>query len=239
LANPLRLRYGRSVTEAPSFLDSIRSLSGIRAAWIPRLTDVTVADAVRDEAMRRLRPHHEKAVLEFGGTPETWWRAEQVHGIQVAVVPGAPTLLSPDGLPVVPGVDGLICNTPGVVLSIYVADCGAIWMADKKTGAIGLLHSGKKGSNCNIFQRAIEKMHRLYGTDPTDVVAVLSPCIRPPHYEVDFAAEIAGQATAMGIGSFTDSCENTASDLNRHYSYRMELGKTGRMMALLTRDPSA
>lgn len=239
MANPLRLRYGRSVTEAPSFLDPIRSLPGIRAAWIPRLPEVAVADADRDEAMRRLRPHHEKAVLEFGGTPETWWRAEQVHGTDVAAVPGAPTLLAPDGLPVVPGADGLITCTPGIVLSIYVADCGAIWLADKKTGAIGLLHSGKKGSEGNIFQRSIEKMQSLYGTDPSDVVAVLGPCIRPPHYEVDFAAEIGRQAAAVGIASFTDCGENTASDLDRHYSYRMEMGKTGRMMALLTRDPSA
>jgi copper oxidase (laccase) domain-containing protein len=239
LANPLRLRYGRSVTEASSFLNPIRSLPGIRAAWIPRLADVPVADADRDEAMRRLRPYHEKAVLEFGGTLATWWRAEQIHGTEVAAVPDAPTLLASDGLPVVPGVDGLITCTPGIVLSIYVADCGAIWLADKKTGAIGLLHSGKKGSEGNIFQGAIEKMKALYGTNPSDVVAVLGPCIRPPHYEVNFAAEIGLQAASIGIASFTDCGENTASDLDLHYSYRMEMGKTGRMMALLTRDPSA
>ena len=44
---------------------------------------------------------------------------------------------------------------------------------------------------------------------------------------------IRNQATVLGIGHFHDSCENTAADLTRHYSYRMEKGQTGRMLALL------
>lgn len=224
------------MTEAPPFLDPINSLPGFRATWIPRIPGVVVEDADRDEAMRRLRPHHENAVAAFGGTAESWWRAEQVHGTGVAVVPGAETISAPDGLPVVPGVDGLVTNTPGTVLAIYVADCGAIWLADQQTGAIGMLHSGKKGTEGNIFQTALETMAREFGTRPEDVTAVLGPCIRPPHYEIDFATEIGRQAEQAGLASFTDCRENTATDLARHYSYRIEMGKTGRMMALITRD---
>ena len=70
-----------------------------------------------------------------------------------------------------------------------------------------------------------------------DVTAVLGPCIRPPDYEVDFATTIAEQAKAAGVGAFFDCGCNTASDLERFYSYRKEHGTTGRMMALLTLDP--
>ena len=68
------------------------------------------------------------------------------------------------------------------------------------------------------------------------VTAVLGPCIRPPHYEVDIAAEIGRQADRAGLGNFIDCGLDTAADLSRFYSYRMELGKTGRMMAMLIRD---
>jgi copper oxidase (laccase) domain-containing protein len=235
LADPFRLRYGSSVTEALSFLDPISRIPGVRAAWIGRLPDVKVA-VDREEAMSRLRPAHSTAVAEFAGEQASWWRAEQVHGNAVAVIPGPKTVLAADGLPVVPGVDGLVTNQPGAVLAIYVADCGAIWLADRKTGAIGLLHSGKKGTEGDIFGVALATLAREFGTRPEDVTAVLGPCIRPPHYEIDFAAEIGRQAARAGISDFTDCGENTAADLSRHYSYRMELGKTGRMMALIVRD---
>jgi copper oxidase (laccase) domain-containing protein len=223
------------VTEALSFLDPISRIPDVRAAWIGRLSDVEVA-VDREEAMIRLRPAHEAAVVEFADDKASWWRAEQVHGNAVAVVPGPETILAADGLPVVPGVDGLVTNQPGVVLAIYVADCGAIWLADRETGTIGLLHSGKKGTEGDIFGVALATMAREFGTRPEDVTAVLGPCIRPPHYEIDFAAEIGRQAARAGITDFTDCGEDTASDLSRHYSYRMELGKTGRMMALIVRD---
>ncbi len=144
--------------------------------------------------------------------------------------------MAPDGLPVVPGSDGLVTCQQGVVLAIYVADCGAIWLGDRKTGAIGLVHSGKKGTEGNIFEVALGVMTRQFGTQAEDVTAVLSPCIRPPDYEVDFSAEIANQAARAGVGRFFDSGLNTASDLQSFYSYRRELGKTGRMMALMIRD---
>ena len=172
----------------------------------------------------------------LGISPQQWWRAEQVHGSSVACVPYAPQILAPDGLPVVPGVDGLVTNQPGVVLAIYVADCAAIWLADRVSGAIGLLHSGKQGTAGGILENALALMAQAFGTRPGDVTAVLSPCIRPPNYEVDFAAHIAGQAARAGIGGYYDSGANTGADISRFYSYRIEKGQTGRMMALAVRD---
>jgi copper oxidase (laccase) domain-containing protein len=213
----------------------MREVAGVRAGWVERIKDVPIRGG-RDEAMCALRPHHEARVADFAPAAAGWWRAEQVHGAELAVVPGAPSAPAADGLPVVPGVDGLLTSAAGVVLAIYVADCGAIWLADRKSGAIGLLHSGKKGTEGNIFQRGLERMAMEFATRPQDVVAVLGPCIRPPHYEVDFAAQIGEQAASAGVGNFIDCGLDTASDLARFYSYRKELGQTGRMMALIVRD---
>ncbi|MCW1883114.1 polyphenol oxidase family protein [Luteolibacter flavescens] len=220
-----------------SFLNPLNRLPGIRAGWIGRLDGVE-ATTDRDETLSNLRPLHEEIVRRDFGS-DRWWRAEQVHGSGVAVVPGEATKMAGDGLPVVPDVDGLVTAAPGEVLGIYVADCGAIWLADRRTGAIGLLHSGKKGTELNILGRAITLMGEKYGTEPADLVVVLGPCIRPPHYEIDFAAEIARQAKAAGVGEFHDEGDDTACDLTRHYSYRIEKGCTGRMLALMVREETA
>ena len=235
MANPQRLRYRPRVTEAFPFLDPLNSIPGVRAAWIGRVSSLQI-NCDRDEAMNLLRPHHEAAVSNFSGPSTQWWRAEQVHGAQVAVVPGSLQILAPDGLPIVPGSDGLVTCQTGIVLAIYVADCGAIWLADRETGAIGLLHSGKKGTEGNILGNALAVMEKQFGTCAENVTAILSPCIRLPDYDVDFAGEIGKQATRAKVGSFFDCGLNTASDLQRNYSYRRELGKTGRMMALIIRD---
>jgi copper oxidase (laccase) domain-containing protein len=78
-------------------------------------------------------------------------------------------------------------------------------------------------------------MREEFGTKAEDVRVALSPCIRPPAYEVDFASEIKRQAMLAGVRdeNFTDSGICTSQDLEKYYSYRAEMGATGRMLALL------
>ena len=76
-------------------------------------------------------------------------------------------------------------------------------------------------------------MSTEFESNPLSIVAQLSPCIRPPNYEVDFAGDIRQHLKRSGVKQVFDSCENTAEDLKKFYSYRMEKGRTGRMLALL------
>jgi len=154
--------------------------------------------------------------------------AQQVHGNKIAVVD---TPLKTDKE--FPGRDGIITNQRGVALGIYVADCCAIYIVDPKTPAIGLVHSGRKGTGLGVVRNAITQMIDHFGSDPANVIVQLSPCIRPPHYEIDFASEIIRQCRALGVKEIHDSGVCTACDLDRYYSYRAEKGKTGRMLALL------
>ena len=211
------------------FLHPISGLPGFHPYWIPRLDGVDVLGD-RDFALRNLAPHHDKIIAAAYPSVTTRHHAEQVHGNRVAVI-STPA----DGKAVTYlDVDGLVTNLPGQLLAIYVADCAAIYLADPVTRSIALLHSGKKGTEGNILGNAVSTMEAEYGTDPENLVCVLSPCIRPPDYEVDIASMIASQAASLGIVNFHDSCENTAADLSRHYSYRMEKGQTGRMLALFS-----
>jgi copper oxidase (laccase) domain-containing protein len=178
----------------------------------------------REAALQRLDYFHENVRREFA--PRRARLAEQVHGSGVAVVSiGSPCKSA--------GVDAIVTRDRDVCLGIYVADCCAVFLVDSRQKAVGLAHSGRKGTSLNIVGKTLRRMSHEFGTDPDDVIAQLSPCIRPPHYEVDFAAEIIEQLKRSGVRRVFDSGENTGSDLNRFYSYRMEKGRTGRMLALL------
>jgi len=193
--------------------------------FIGRVSDLDVT-VDRETALARLEQYHEQARndLEFGHMP--FITAEQIHGDGVAVVDAATQ--SP-----VAGVDALVTNVPNVCLGIYVADCCAVYAVDTAHGAIGLAHSGKKGTELGIIPAMLKKMACAFGTDPAQVIVQLSPCIRPPLYEVDFAAEIVRQCHAMGVGEVVDCEDCTGQNLDRYYSYRLEKGRTGRMLALL------
>ncbi len=158
--------------------------------------------------------------------------AQQVHGNDILTITEAPT----DDMQF-SGADGFVTNQRGVLLGIHVADCGAVYIVDPVARAIGLVHSGKKGTELNIAGRAIARLSEEFGADPARMVVQLGPCIRPPHYEVDFAATILQQCRDAGVRQVHDDGDCTACDLQRFYSYRMEKGKTGRMLALLGLKP--
>lgn len=183
----------------------------------------------REEAVARLMPNHLEAVEELGGSAGSFWLSEQVHGNEVAVVSGE----SSEGP--VSGADGLATSDPSVILGVHVADCGALYLGDPVNKAVAVLHSGKVGTEKNILGRGVDVMVSSFGSDPSDLVVVLAPCIRPPAYEVDFAATIKRQAYEAGVRdeNFHDCGICTTSDPERYYSYRAEKGKTGRMIALM------
>jgi copper oxidase (laccase) domain-containing protein len=202
---------------------ALDELEDVQHGFVLRVPGLDVR-ANREMALQRLEEYHQLARQSFG--TRHFCLAEQVHGNSAAAV-------TADSAPKSPRVDALITRDPQVLLGIYVADCCAVFLVDSQRSAIGLVHSGKKGTELNIVGTVIQKMAMEYGTEPADLVAQLSPCIRPPFYEVDFAANIVQSLKRSGVRQVFDSGENTAADLERYYSYRMEKGRTGRMLALL------
>lgn len=197
----------------------------IRHAFLTRVPGLEL-EVEREEALQRLRPHHEAARKEHGMGAYPLVTAEQVHGNGVGIVTNETRgqLLQ---------VDALVTDQAGLCLGIYVADCCAVYLVDPVRRCIGLVHSGAKGTRLGIVPAALQAMVENFGSNPADMVVQLSPCIRPPLYEVDFAAEIVRQCQQAGVTQCFDSGLCTGSDLQRFYSYRVERGKTGRMLALL------
>ena len=178
----------------------------------------------RQSALQRLEHYHHEQLAKIGS--RSLRLAEQVHGNGVATIDAGSAAKTKE-------VDGLVTMDPKVVLGIHVADCCAIFLVDPIRRAIGLVHSGKKGTEQNIIRVAVRKMRTDFQSEPKNLIAVLSPCIRPPYYEVDFAQSIIAQLRAESVSEIHDNGENTGADLTRFYSYRMEKGRTGRMLAYL------
>ena len=81
-------------------------------------------------------------------------------------------------------VDGMITNVPGLMLVTSHADCVPLFFADPVHKAIGMTHSGWKGTWKRIGRVTVEKMHTEYGSDPKDIIAVIGPSICRDCYEV-------------------------------------------------------
>jgi copper oxidase (laccase) domain-containing protein len=200
--------------------------------FITRLPDVdTVVD--RETALQRLEKPHREILDEQGFASLPLATGEQVHRAEVAV------LAEGEALPAFPirGVDALVTNRKDLALGIYVADCAAVYFYDPLHEVIGLAHAGKKGTLAGIAARTLRTMHLSFGSEPADVLTQISPCIRPPHYEVDFANDLRRHLTTEGVRTIEDCGECTASNADRYYSYRRDKGRTGRMLAVLALRP--
>lgn len=81
-------------------------------------------------------------------------------------------------------VDGMITNVPEIVLVTSYADCVPLYFVDPVRKAIGLSHSGWKGTVGHIGQKTVWKMHEVYGSEPKDIVAAIGPSICQSCYEV-------------------------------------------------------
>lgn len=80
--------------------------------------------------------------------------------------------------------DGMITNVPGIVLTTFYADCVPLYFVDPVNHAIGLTHSGWRGTAGRIGQKTVELMHDTYGTNPADIIAAIGPSICKDCYEI-------------------------------------------------------
>jgi copper oxidase (laccase) domain-containing protein len=218
------------MTQLP--LEEFPALSAIgtcRHAFTQRIPGIDVSHD-KAEVLKRLNAAHTEIRHAVGMGDWPLFTAQQIHGNKVAAVDSSSHGIEGREFS---GCDGLITNQRGIVLGVYVADCCAVYVIDPKNPAIGLVHSGRKGTELSVVPNAITQMIDRFGSEPANMIVQLSPCIRPPDYEVDFAAEIIQQCRALGVKTIHDSGVCTACDLASYYSYRAEKGKTGRMLALL------
>jgi len=240
------LELGTSMDRPFEQFPALSAIEICRHVFTQRIPGIEVSHG-KAEVLRRLEAAHREIRNAIGVGDWPLFTAKQVHGNKIAIVDEVASALrvergyhGVESLPnrEFPGCDGMITNQRGIVLGVYVADCCAVYIVDPKTPAVGLVHSGRKGTELGVVTSAIKQMIDRFGSDPAEMIVQLSPCIRPPHYEIDFAAEIIRQCSVLGVKQIHDSGICTACDLGRYYSYRAEKGKTGRMLALIALNPT-
>jgi len=79
--------------------------------------------------------------------------------------------------------DALFTTEKNIGLAIDHADCQAAIFYDPVHEAIGIVHSGWRGSAQNIYSRLIENMQRELGTQPHNLIVCISPSLGPDHAE--------------------------------------------------------
>lgn len=173
-------------------------------------------------------------------------RSYQVHGDKIWVT-GRAGYQS--------GFDAMISIQPGVFAGVGIADCTPILLADPVTRVCAAIHAGWKGTVAQIVHKTAKRMMENRGSNPTDILAYIGPCISQMHFEVgdevaahfdeafkmrkaekwhvDLKAANAAQLRALGIQQIEIDPACTVENNADFFSHRTEKGMTGRMLALI------
>ena len=205
-------------------------------AWLPRITQgfttrkggvsagpydslnlgASVGDDPAQVTANRRRVWHDLGVAE-----ETVVLAEQVHGETVAVVAEGS-----GGIPIA-GADGLVTNTPGLLLMLLFADCAPVYLVDPVRKVIGLAHAGWRGTAANIAGRTMETMTREFGCVPSACFAAVGPSIGGGSYEV--GPEVADRFRSLP-GARASSVVTPRSDLGGTYNLNLRAVIFGQLL---------
>jgi YfiH family protein len=80
--------------------------------------------------------------------------------------------------------DGIVTDTPGLVLTVQMADCFPVILADRKRRAVGVFHAGWRGTVARIVEKGVGEMRKHFGSDPRNLVAAIGPGVQGCCYEV-------------------------------------------------------
>lgn len=138
----------------------------------------------RGDEDSRVRENIKRMSHAIGVEPEDLVFSKQTHTTNVRIVTesdrGKGAVRPTD----FEDVDGMITNVRGLCLATFYADCVPLFFVDPVNCAIGLSHSGWRGTVGKIGKITVEKMTEMYGTDPQNVVAAIGPSICQDCYEV-------------------------------------------------------
>ena len=105
----------------------------------------------------------------------------QIHSDLIHRVDGVPV----DRMPEQPlAGDGIVTNTPGLLVTVQTADCLPIILVDRKRRAVGVFHAGWRGTVKRIVEKGVGEMRKHFKSDPRELVAAIGPGVQGCCYEV-------------------------------------------------------
>lgn len=137
-----------------------------------------------DDDIENVKKNYSIIAKKLGVGLETIVLSKQTHTTNVKVVTAEDAgngIMYPNKFE---DIDGLITNDRGITLSTHYADCVPLFFVDPVKKAIGLSHSGWRGTVQRMGEKTIEKMTETFGTDPKDLICAVGPSICKDCYEV-------------------------------------------------------
>lgn len=164
----------------------------------------------------------------FGKTPEDFVLSKQSHETKVLKVGtkdrGKGITKDRD----YEGIDALITDEKGIILSCFSADCVPILFYDPIHKAVGACHSGWRGTKGKILQNVVEKMRKHFSSNPAEILIAIGPSICKEQYVVseDLALSF--------LEDYPDLGEDTASPIQRisKDKFQLDLWDLNRRIAL-------
>lgn len=138
----------------------------------------------RGDDERAVRENFARIAELLGRKPEEIVCTDQMHTTNIRKVTAADA-----GKGVVrekdyTDVDGLVTQEKGVVLATFYADCVPLYFVDPVRRAIGLSHSGWRGTVNGMGRETVSRMQQEFGSRPEDIYAAIGPSICKECYEV-------------------------------------------------------
>ena len=164
----------------------------------------------------------------FGKTPEDFVLSKQSHETKVLKVGtkdrGKGITKGRD----YEGIDALITDEKGIILSCFSADCVPILFYDTIHKAVGACHSGWRGTKGKILQNVVEEMRKHFTSNPAEILIAIGPSICKEQYVVseDLALSF--------LEDYPDLGEDTASPIQRisKDKFQLDLWDLNRRIAL-------
>ena len=104
----------------------------------------------------------------------------QVHLTEVVAIDEAFLKLSTDEQQQrLEGVDALMTNVSNVCIGVSTADCIPVLLFDAEHHAVCAIHAGWRGTVQRIVEVAVDKMTKVYHSNPQKMVAQIGPGMRP------------------------------------------------------------
>lgn len=174
------------------------------------------------DPQENVRENYRRAAAHLGCDVNRIVRPSLVHGSHVHLVErkdyGNGAVRSSS----LPDTDALITDTPGVTLCATFADCVPLFFLDVKRHAIGLAHSGWRGTVKKIGLRTVEAMRTSFGSRPEDILAAIGPCICRECYEV-------GEDTAEEFQRAFPGAKELLS-INQNHRYQLDLRRANALV---------
>lgn len=138
----------------------------------------------RGDDEEAVRENYRRISRAIGFLPEDIVTSDQTHTANVRVVTEKDRgdgITKPRSYK---DVDGMITDVPGLVLATFYADCVPLFFVDPIHKAVGLSHSGWRGTVGKIGAVTVEKMEKTYGSRREEIYSAIGPSICQKCYEV-------------------------------------------------------